>query len=274
MRSGVMGVLCVLCTVVCASAAFERQASGPRLTALGGTGAGLTPDLRAARVNPAACAGLRDVEFTWDVSPGLFGLPEMRRFEAAAAIPCGPAVIPLFVSQFGSGLYREWTISGGAGVLALPSFRAGFLVHGCHLAVRGYGSAWSFALDAGVQWDPIEEVSVGAAAANVSGARIGSSEDPLPRSLTAGIDVHPLPRSRLLLDVVKESRFPAEIHLGAEYTLLDLLSLRCGLVNDPPLVTAGIGIRWQMLEADYALTVHDVLGETHQFGLRLRFGSP
>jgi hypothetical protein len=272
MRRGVVGVCLLFCAWGCAHGAFEPQAAGSRLSALGGTGVGLSGDLRAARVNPAACAGLRHVECAWDVTPGLFGFPEMRRFEVAAGIPWGTAVIPLFVSQFGSDLYREWRESTGAGLLVTPALRVGFLLHGCHLSIRGYGSAWSVALDAGLQWDPIPELTVGCAAANLHGAKIGASGDPLPRSLSAGIHFHPVEEGRLLLDIVKEPRFPAEIHVGMEYTLLNLLALRCGLVNDPSLLTGGIGVHWQMLEADYALTLHDVLGETHQFGLRIRLG--
>ena len=272
MRAGIMGICLLLCATACVRGAFERQASGARLSALGAAGTGLPAELLAARVNPAACAGLPGVECAWDVTPGLFGFSEMRRFQAAAGIPWGPAVFPLFVSQFGSDLYRELIISAGAGFPVMPSLRAGFLLHGCHLSIGGYGSAWTLALDAGLQWDPVPELTVGCAAANIHGATIGASRDPLPRSLSAGIDLHPLREGRLLVDMVKEPRFPAEIHVGMEYTLLGLLSLRCGMVNDPSLLTGGIGVRWGMLEADYALALHDVLGETHQFGLR--FGGP
>ncbi len=65
-------------------------------------------------------------------------------------------------------------------------------------------------------------------------------------------------------------------HAGAEYRLLDLLSLRAGLQNDwsgPDGMTwsAGLGIKWGVLRFDYALVDHPTLGSTSHFGVTLAF---
>jgi hypothetical protein len=273
MRKQLLGLLLVLHAAQTASSAFERQPSGPRLAALGGTGVGLPAELWGARVNPAGCAGLPEAQCGWGVSPGLYGFPELKRQEAVVGVPWGGLVFPVCLSRFGFDLYGETVIGSGVGGELAPSFRAGVLLNLCHLAIRGYGSSWTAGVDAGLQWDPADEITLGCSAANLYAPPIGGTGEPLPRTISAGLDYRPVPGCHLLLDAVKDVRFPLELHLGIEYTLLNLLALRGGMVDDPPFVTGGVGILWGILEVDYALTVHDVLGETHEFGLRLHLGA-
>ncbi|MDD5757353.1 MAG: hypothetical protein PHR23_08790, partial [bacterium] len=67
-----------------------------------------------------------------------------------------------------------------------------------------------------------------------------------------------------------------KVHLGTEYTLAKLFSIRAGL--DETEATMGMGVRWQNYSLDYAFAYHDAwkgyedLGMSHRFGLTVRFG--
>ena len=64
------------------------------------------------------------------------------------------------------------------------------------------------------------------------------------------------------------------IHLGVEYTLLDLLAIRAGMLSlaDVFTFTIGIGLDLQGIGIDYALETHNNLSATHRIGVTIDLG--
>ena len=61
--------------------------------------------------------------------------------------------------------------------------------------------------------------------------------------------------------------------VGVEYSWKDIAILRCGtrLFHDTAGISAGFGLRWNMLMVDYAYVNYGILKETHQFGIIVEF---
>ncbi|MDD5354703.1 MAG: PorV/PorQ family protein, partial [bacterium] len=78
------------------------------------------------------------------------------------------------------------------------------------------------------------------------------------------------------IDLNKTENRQVKAHLGTEYTLAKLFSIRAGL--DETEATLGMGVQWQNYSLDYAFAYHDAwkgyedLGMSHRFGLTVRFG--
>jgi hypothetical protein len=89
---------------------------------------------------------------------------------------------------------------------------------------------------------------------------------------STGIAFQPVRDAAITASVVKDIRFPAELHLGVEYTFVEMVALRAGTTSDPNTLNAGVGVSYSFAQIDYALSSHSELGMTHQFSLSLTLG--
>lgn len=110
----------------------------------------------------------------------------------------------------------------------------------------------------------------------------------------AGVKTLPIFQSTLILavdtyiqnrgesDAETPQGSPVEFHLGAEWTLFDLLALRIGLaersgsLESVRQLTAGVGLNLRFITGagaglDYAFGNHPALGGSHRVSLRIRF---
>ncbi len=128
--------------------------------------------------------------------------------------------------------------------------------------------ASGYAIDAGIQARFVQQyVALGAALRNVgSMSRLEREATPLPRTIQAGIALHPLhiladwDGTRLLnLMVTADMSYlttteRSRLHIGAATTVMEMVVLRLGYITDDELrsVTAGSGILLESLMVDYA----------------------
>ncbi len=101
--------------------------------------------------------------------------------------------------------------------------------------------------------------------------------DEYPLSATLGLSYKFFNDSLLTaVDLNKTANRQVKVHLGTEYTLAQMFSIRAGL--DETEATFGMGVKWQNYSLDYAFAYHDAwkgyedLGISHRFGLTFRFG--
>ncbi|MFH1288376.1 MAG: PorV/PorQ family protein [bacterium] len=71
------------------------------------------------------------------------------------------------------------------------------------------------------------------------------------------------------LDLIKNRDLKK--HIGAEYTIAKLISLRGGWTTDTNEITAGLGFKKKFYEIDYAYARHEVLENSHRVSLSIRF---
>jgi hypothetical protein len=265
-----MAALCL--SAVRSPAAFERQPESPRSCGMGGAGVAFPANVWGGLTNPAGLTGMTERMIAVSSAPAPFGLKELRRTACAYAEPFGPVTASVTALRYGYELYREIVIGAACGIDCGKGVRAGAALTLNSLSIAGYGHGMCAGFDAGVIWEIAPGLQMGASAANVNAPSPGNTGESIPRSFQTGFAYSPAEGLVVVCDVVEDTRFPAELRLGAELVLAEFLSLRGGISTDPSVCSAGVGIRFSPFEFDYAIAGHQELGVTHRFGISLSLG--
>ncbi len=254
------------------SAAFERQPESVRACGMGGAGSALPGNVWGGVMNPASLAGMTVRTIALSTAPAPFGLQELRRTACAYTEPLGRLTASVTGIRYGYELYREVTLGAACGYDCGEGVRVGATVTLNSVSIAGYGHGSCAGFDAGVLWQIVSGLQFGASAANWNAPSPGNSRENIPTIFQAGIVYTPLGGFLVACDIAEDPRFPAEVRLGAEFALADLLFLRAGVSTDPACCSAGVGVHFLPVEIDYAFSRHQELGFTHRFGLCLHLG--
>lgn len=261
--------LCLLCPAARAQTALD---GGPRAAALGGAQTALVASA-SGRANPASWATLPGRAVTFFTAEP-FGLSALRLASVDLAEPARWGTLAAGARVFGADAYRETHLHVGAA----RGFRAGsarrinlglrLRLH--HVAIPGYGQASALAATAGLLVEVAPFIHAGFEAVNLHRPSL-AGHDELPRTLSLGLAVQTAPSLRLVLDVVKDVRFPASVRAGVEARAADVLTLRAGAASAPACLTAGAGLRLGRLAVDVAAERHEALGWSPGVGVGLRW---
>jgi hypothetical protein len=148
-------------------------------------------------------------------------------------------------------------------------FSAGCTLNYFSLAIQNYGSGGTFGVDVGFLVEFSRSVQWGFSASNINTPTIGASKEALPQVYATGVHFRPTDDASLGADIVKDIRYPAELHVGIAYTIVGVLEIRGGTATEPSLYTAGTGVHYKFLRLDYAFSMHQNLGATHSFSLSI-----
>jgi hypothetical protein len=245
----------LLLPIAFSRAGFEQTEGGARARAMGNAFVGLADDVWAIQYNPAGLARVSSLEFSGFYSPQPFGLAELRLMALAAAYPTSVGTFGVAARRFGFELYRETSFSIGY-AREIGGVFAGLNVNYHSVAIERYGSAETFALDAGVLVPVVESLRFGIAARNVSAAAIGESRERLPQTFTAGLAYSPIENADMAFDYQKEPGFVASPRGGIEYWIIREVVLRLGFSDQPSSYTAGLGLRYMFVQFDYGFATH------------------
>ncbi|MCS7012953.1 MAG: helix-hairpin-helix domain-containing protein [Chloroherpetonaceae bacterium] len=253
-----------------------RLDKGARAIALGGAFTGLANSSFAVFYNPAGLALLpyREASFFY-VQP--FGLPELADIAITYAdpllLPQGWGSLGAAIRRFGFSLYNETAVSL---TYARPFERRLFIgVSASYqlLSIQGYGYAGAVGLDIGILALITPDLSIGVAAMNLNRPAFSHSGETLAQVYMAGLSYRLLKSLRAFFDVEKDIRYPLSIKSGMEFEAVEAVALRAGFSTEPQRFTAGVGVRYSVFDADYALTTHPELGFSHYLTLSIRLGS-
>ncbi len=265
-----MRVLCLLflCSQL-ALAGFEQRRVGARPSALGEAYVAMSGDAWSVFYNPAGLSSLASPVFSAFYSPRPLGFPELSVRAAAGSVPAAAGVFGAGALVYGFELYREVS-----GILTysqtLSGISAGIALSYHHVSIARYGSAAALGVDAGIVVPLSGGLAWGAVGRNLNASSIGSSGERLPLGLATGFAYTPFGRMSVLLDVEKEQGFAASPRGGVEIRVLDAISLRGGITDQPEQVTAGIGIRVGFVGFDYSFVSHEELGGSHEISITVR----
>src|SRR3989338_1814705 len=273
---------------------FLRIGQGARAVAMGGAYTAVVDDATSMYWNPAGLGRVRTAQVTfqnnqyiadidqnylalafptpygnWGISANVMTIEDIER----TTLTAGQAgqVLGFFGARdmaFDIGYGRE--ITNGVSVGALGRFISSRIYEHGGTAVTG---------DFGIQVRPMDFWTIGASVKNYgSGIKYLTVEEPLPRSFRVGTALKFLPERNVVLslDLNKVRYDDLFINFGAEYTLLRHFSLRLGYTLEnkdaDDGLTAGVGVRFKMVDVDYAFVPLGVFGDTHRFSLTIRFG--
>jgi hypothetical protein len=261
---------CVLFFVIpTAYAGFEQVNLGARPAALGKTFVGIADGPWTVFYNPAGLVACASVEFSCYYSPSPFGLTPLSLSGAVAVFPTGFGTFAAAGRIFGFSLYRECsgTLSSA---WQLQGVDIGLNLNYHSVSIRGYGSAGTIGIDAGILTQITESVRCGAILRNINSPAIGSAGETLPQSFAAGVGWRPADMLLIGVDIVSESPFDAATRFGCEWSLLNAVDLRVGWCDSPNEYCAGFGLHLPVVSFDYAFSLHEELGSTHEFTLTIR----
>jgi len=256
-------ILSVVWSGSSATAAFERFPEGGRCSAMGGAMTAVPHDAWASLSNPALLATLEEQCGGISWTPGMFGLPELRRTSGVLTTAVGEGSVAAHLEDFGFDQYRETTVGVLYGCRLNPLFNVGVALRWCGVAIRDYGSDWTLSLDAGVVCTLADDLSLGFSACNINRATIGAAKESIPQSIRVGVVLLPMPEVTFCGELSKESRFPSVIAFGLEYRIAAQCAVRGGITTGEPQYSAGLGFRVSAIRLDYAVTSHAELGATH-----------
>ncbi len=252
---------------------FSQVNPGARQIALSHSDVAGSGDPFSLFNNPAGISGTNNREIGLYYSPAPFSVKELSN-------AFGSYVEPTPIGSFGAGfmiygfeLYKETKVALGYSRIINNSFRLGITALYKNVSIKNYGNQGYVIINVGGIATLTKEINIGLSIENITRTTAADEDDQIPVVLTSGINYKVIEEVDTYLAVRKEINFPVSLHLGTEYRPIDFLVLRVGTSTETDSYSGGIGILYNFIQADYAVTSHPDLGLTHQFGLILRFVS-
>ncbi len=186
-----------------------------------------------------------------------------------AALPTKSGTFGLGIFRYGNNSYNETKIRAGYGRLLAEklSIGAGFEVNS--FSIEEYGSLFNFTFDLGLQYNILDNVRIGANIYNPLRIQLTDNDlDRLPTIISFGATYQPYEKIAIHLEVQKNLDYKATFRGGVDYRIIDVLSIRCGFLSNPDMVTAGLGIHLKNFQIDIAGTWHPTLGITPHVGVQ------
>jgi hypothetical protein len=297
----ILVLMTTLATVSLAGAPANTVEVGPRQVGMGGTFTGLADDVYANWYNPAGLPRLQRQEYTFSYVPQRM-VSEISSMYGGATLPLGD------LHAVGLDFYRESftdngvTLDDGSVVdkLTVDYFTArasyGLLLHrslslgvtGRYLAPlttkyndveldnpTGFGIDFGGLVDFGTMYRPLNGLRFGFIVRDVSTSLKHSTDksEDYPTTYTMGLSYSGVSDLIVATDWTKDDR----VHLGAEYTLFNMVSLRAGLARDvggygsDMLYSAGLGFKYMGMSFDYAMQTHPAFNPTHLLALSFTY---
>jgi hypothetical protein len=245
---------------------FERTEVGARAAGFANAFSGLANDVTGISFNPAGIADIKHIQGAFFYSPQPFGLSELALGSVNVAVPLNIGVVGVSLRCYGFDLYRE--ISGTISFSRIVAdIQVGLNLHYDALRIKNYGSEGTFGIDAGFIIPLQKNLHCGLAVHNLNAPTVGSRRESLPRVFTSGFAYSPISNLTLLLDIQKEISFLPSTRFGFEYWMFNAIAFRAGVSEKPTQFSTGIGVRYRLIQFDYAVSVHQELGWTHSFSV-------
>lgn len=265
------------------SGAFLKIGQGARALSMGEAFAGLADDLSCLYWNPAGLTQIKrrkDILFSYngltnDIHQVFAGYGPHYLWHGSLGFSLNYLTVGEIEERSGLSLEPEGELSGSDVAIGLTysrRLRPGLSLGMSTKYIRerlADESGNSLALDLGVLYKR-KDLRFGGCIQNI-GPKLEGGD--LPMNLKVGLGKTLKERLNLALDL--DITHPARIHLGGEYRLRDILTLRAGYqinqgrkeLNFPTGFSMGVGLITNNLQFDYAFLPYGDLGNTHRLSI-------
>jgi hypothetical protein len=274
------------------SAAWLKQSTDARTSALGDAGRGTSRDVNAISSNPAGLGGLETQQFAFMHS---VLVEDMSMEHVAYGLKIGDSrVLALSVDYMNFGDIKSYSVDNGVlteeGSITPTGYSATLAVaHNIGALSYGLGAKIvsetldadatnAFAFDAGLQYGFGDVGRIGLSSTNIGG---NISDHNLPSTTTLGVLYGRPAGNSVDWALMADANFPAfaldstAISYGLEITAVKNYSLRAGyktIGNEGASgFTAGAGLTVSKFTIDYAFVDQGDLGRSNQVSLLARF---
>jgi hypothetical protein len=248
---------------------FAQPNAGARQIALAHSDVALSNDVFALFNNPSGLAQLNSREIGFFYSPSPFGIKELANGYFAYNEPTTLGSFSIGAMTYGFELYRENRFIIGYSKNITENIFFGLSTFYHSVNIERYGNEGIFNISFGGIFHVNNNFLLGFSLHNP--LRLFNTKFELPLIYNYGITYKPFKNTSLNFAIIKEINFPFSLRFGIEYPIIEFLFLRIGVQNSPSLYNGGIGINYSFLKLNYAVSSHQELGLTHQFGLIISF---
>ncbi|MFP4093305.1 MAG: hypothetical protein ACLFUB_02395 [Cyclobacteriaceae bacterium] len=218
--------------------------------------------------NPAGLAYTRSAEILAGVE-NRFGLGEgLLGLNAAYLHRLSKATLGLSVYRFGDEFFSTHQL-GLNFSQQINQFCFGLRLRQHQYSGEGIDTHFATAIDVGGIFLISRQLNAGMLIRNINqGSYSHGFQDQLPTSLEAGLSFLPDERLSLHSSLFYELDERPMLRLGVDYHPLQKLHFRSGFNTGVyPLYFFGLGLSHTLLQFDYAIEWHNMLGLSHQLGL-------
>jgi uncharacterized protein YneR len=248
-----------------------QSTAGAKQIALSNSDIAKANDVFTLFNNPGGLSQIHNREIGFFYSPSPFGLQELATGYFAYNEPTSFGNFGFGFMNYGFELYKENKFQIAYSNIIATNISFGISVFYRTVTIQNYGNTGIFNISFGGIYNLTKNFSLGFAVQNP--LRLSSDNIEQPIQFTFGTSYEIIDETYLSLALQKELDFPFSIHFGIDYPIVEFLSLRFGLQNEPNIYSAGFGINYSYFNLDYAVTSHQDLGFTHQVGIIINFSS-
>lgn len=244
--------------------------TGARFTAMASAGVSMR-DVWSMQQNQAGIAAIKKTTVALAVEKPFAGF-ELSTQSAIIVLPVNKNVFGISIQRYGLTSYSEQR----AGFTYARSFgerlNAALNFNYHLLKIPAYGSSQTYSVEAGMQYQLNDKISVAAHVANPGKSRFNNDINTgIPFRLQAGGSYIFSEKVMMAALVEKTAGFAINNRFGLEYQVAELLALRGGISTSPFKHYAGFGLNYRKLKMDIATSSQPVLGYSPQVALSYEF---
>ena len=251
-------------------AVFAQSSMGARGVALGGATTALYDYNWSLFSNPALVSSKNPSAGFYGFR--YYGFTEITDISAYGSVPTVFGTPAFGIHRYGDDLFSETRIRAGY-KNEWQNLHFGIVMNYSHISFASpYGSGGALGLDAGIAAQLLDQLWIGARATNLNQPHYSfaqSSED-LPRDLAVGFSYQLADKATMMMDILKDVRFPVSYRGGLEVVVVGELTGRVGITTEPLTYSFGMGYGSRFWEVNLAVQQHSVLGLSP--GLDMVFG--
>ena len=240
---------------------------GAKQIALSNSDAAMCNDVFSVYNNMAGLDRLQKRQVGFFYSPSPFGLKEMANGYFCAEQPFDFGSMGFGIMTYGYELYKENRFTLAYSKELFHNYYLGTSINYQTLSIKNYGNSNAVFVNIGFLATLSKNLYWGIYVNNITRSTIGNDKGQIPTVFNTGLCYNPKENIYINAAVEKDIDYNMSIKAGIEYTLLKIVSLRCGFATEPETFSAGIGINYLFFNFDYSILHHSDLGITHQFGL-------
>jgi hypothetical protein len=264
-------LICSFCFAV-----FEDMETGARADGMANAMTAVADDASAIQFNPA---GLNQIENISVMSfyKLLFGGVGANLhnvcFDLAYPINKKVGVVGVSLQEKGISLNSERVVTFSHGISLIRDITFGYSIRGYSLYQKDFGTGYNVGLDLGVMTRVYKRWQAGFFVHNINNPKLGTDvKYNLPRLLNFGVAYRPTMGITSSLDISKEVGKPTRILVGQEFQIIEnYLTVRAGMQTEPIRFAFGLRSGMKNIFIDYAVTTHQDLPLTHNFGIAVSF---
>jgi hypothetical protein len=250
-------------------AGFEKPESGAVSAGLGNATVGIPNSSTAIFDNPAAL----DTNDKYSVhfsGRNFFGFSNIYQFDLI--INCQLLSIPFAfaINHFGTRHYQELIFATASSMQLGDHVYVGLGINVYFLSIQNYGTDNSYGIDLAMLYKISNQIFCGAMITNINKPKIGRTRETLPQSFGWGISYFPQSNVTIAAQVFRDIRYEPDFRLGVSYQFEYPIIIRIGIQDTVNLYCFGFGIHWSFMVFNYALQIHNILGESHIISLSLQ----